>query len=274
MRVSVAETESERAFEQYLDGQKVKWERLPETGRPQPDYAVRHAGARCAFEVKEFDDPKGERAQQLKRVGGGFDPCPPVREKIHQGRKKLGAYTNHACGVVLWSSKSIFRPLYPEVVMASAFGQHFRTEPHMIGDLGAEPPRYAFSGPAELRADTNTTVSAIVILTRYQLDLVLLEGWRRLSAKTLRGEAAQPGDQWTLTQQAADELVGPRYLYQGTLRTIVIENPYARMPFPPGLFVGPFDQRWRMSDSGFFGLAFMGSELERLKHEGVPFIYL
>ncbi len=54
---------------------------------------------------------------------------------------------------------------------------------------------------------------------------------------------------------------------------IAIENPYARIPLPTELFVGPFDQRWRM-DSGLLGVAFIGSELERLRLDGVPFIYL
>jgi hypothetical protein len=62
-------------------------------------------------------------------------------------------------------------------------------------------------------------------------------------------------------------------LYQGTIRTVVLENPYARMPFPPDLFMGPFDQRWHQ-ESGHFRVCFMGSELMRLKQSGVPFAYL
>lgn len=50
---------------------------------------------------------------------------------------------------------------------------------------------------------------------------------------------------------------------------IVLENPYARKPFSSDLFTGLFDQHWRLQ-SGWSRLAFMGSELERLKSDNVP----
>ena len=261
-----AATESERAFEQYLTQQKLQWTRLPETDRPQPDYAVKHERVRCLFEVKEFDIPTIQPT-------GGFDPSPAVREKIHRARRKFGEYKDHPCAVVLWSSKSILRTLIPPFVMAAAFGNVIDFGDGFEGDIGDEPLCYAFSGPAALTPSANTTLSAIVILSSYQLDQVWVEAWRRLSEKIQKGEPTQLSDQFNLTQQVAENFVGSRYLFQGSLRTILLENPYARLPFPPDLFMGPFDQRWHL-ESGRYRLCFMGSELTRLKESGVPFVYL
>ena len=51
---------------------------------------------------------------------------------------------------------------------------------------------------------------------------------------------------------------------------IVIENPYARLPFQDDLFRGPFDQRWGWRD-GWCGPVWIGSELEAMAKDGVPF---
>ena len=260
-------TESETVFEQYLERQKLRWTRVPEAESPRPDYAVRYEGGECLFEVKEFDDPATEPI-------GGFDPRSAVREKIHQARKKFGEYKDHPCAVVLWNSKSVLRDLSLRAVLSAAFGRYVELGDSFQGDVGDEPLTYALNGgEAALGPNSNTTVSAIIILSHYQLDQVRVEAWHRLSDKKQRGEPIRPFDQDDLTQQVANALVGARYLYQGAIRTLVLENPYARMPFPPDLFLGPFDQRWHQ-ESGRFRPCFMGSELTRLKQRGVPFVYL
>jgi hypothetical protein len=83
-----------------------------------------------------------------------------------------------------------------------------------------------------------------VILAPYQLNHVRLEVWRRLDAKRQRGEAIQTSDQFDLFAQVESEGVMGNS-YEGTIRT----------------------------ESGCFRLAFIGAELQRLKSEGVPFIY-
>lgn len=261
-----AATESEHMFERYLGEQNLRWSRLPGSTRKQPDYAVEHRGLTCLFEVKEFNEPAIEPS-------GGYTPSPPIQKKIRRVREKFREYQDRPCALVLWNSKTIFRSTQPEVVLSAAFGKYVVTEPQHADDLRADPRTYQFRGSAALTPNANTTMSAIVILAPYQLDQVWLEGWRRLSEKKRRGESIQPTDQFDLVQQAADDFVGPRYSYQGTVRVVVLENPYARVPFPPDLFMGPFDQRWHL-ESGRFRLCFMGSELTRLKQSGVPFIYL
>jgi hypothetical protein len=159
--------------------------------------------------------------------------------------------------------------MIPEVVLSAAFGEKiYMNRP----PLGAQPTVYHFSGRAELRPDCNTRFSAIIALTTYELNHVRLEAWRRLNAKQQKGERIDPFDQFNLLAQVESEGIAG-CSYKGTIRTIVLENPYAKIPFPSDLFVGPFDQHWRMQ-SNCFQLSFMGSELTRLKSDGVPFIHL
>ncbi len=142
----------------------------------------------------------------------------------------------------------------------------------MSWDSGPSGPSCMFSGPAELRPDANATISAIVILTKYQLNHLWVEADRQLDARKQQGEKISCVDWFALLQQLSRERP-VMYSYEGTIRTITIENPYARIPFPPDVFNGPFDQRWR-GDSGRFALAFMGSELERLRKDGVSVNFL
>ena len=57
------------------------------------------------------------------------------------------------------------------------------------------------------------------------------EGWREIEAKEQRGEEIYPLEQAQLCQQISEQR-GPRYSYKGTIRMIVLENPYARIPVP------------------------------------------
>lgn len=258
-------TESEAIFQRYLENQKHQWTRVESADWKHPDYSVDCMGKTCLFEIKEFDDP-------LKKPTGGFSPCPPIREKITQARKQFKRYRNHRCVLVLWNSKSVYRSALPDAVASAAFGEFIRMDRPATENLRSEPQTYQFFGSAELTPTHNTTISAIAILTPYRLNHLWLDVWRELDAREKRGEVIDVRDQFDLLQQLSEK--GPnRFSYEGTIRVIAIENPYARIPLPTELFVGPFDQRWRM-DSGLLGVAYIGSELARLRKDGVPFIYL
>ena len=258
-------TESENEFERYLDGQGIAWSRVPETDQRQPDYSVQQDGTTCVFEVKEFDDPRNPPVD-------GFDPCPPVREKIHCSRRKFGEYKSHPCAVVLWSSKSIFRDLGLGAVLSAAFGRYI--------DLGgsfdcdrAKPLRFKLhGGEAALTQWANTTISAIIILTRYQLDRLRLKVSQELDAMRARGERVGPDAEDQVLSRLSRDHPADRS-YDGTVRAIVVHNPHARVAFPSGLFNGPFDQQWS-EVAGFFTVDFMGSELSRLRQDGCPFVLL
>ena len=193
---------------------------------------------------------------------------PPIKAKIRAAAKQFKQHRDDCCILVLWSS-NFHRSVQPQVVLSAAFGEYVR---QTTSPLGAEPNRYHYSGRAELRPDCNTTFSAIAILAPYQLNHLWLEAWRSLDAKRQQGEEIKTFDHFDLLQELSPE-GHASHSYQGTIRTVVVENPYARIAFPSDLFAGPFSERWRMQ-SGWFRLAFIGSELERLKSDGVPFIYL
>jgi len=257
-------TESEVKFEQYLSGQNLAWTRLPESTRKQADYAVKHRGANCIFEVKEFDGPE-------TKPTGGYSPLPPIRDRINRAREKFADYRDCCCGVVLWGSKSIYRTAHQSVVFPAAFGEGVYAEPEDSIDAGAEAQSFRFIGKAALTPKQNTTISGIVILAKYRLNHVWVDAGRQMVAKRQRGEEIRPGEQFDLCQQIYKEK-GLQFSYEGTIRTIVLENPYARTPFPSDLFVGSFDQHWRLQ-SGWFRLAFIGSEIERLKFDKVPSLF-
>ena len=258
-------TESEGVFERFLEGHQLRWTRLSDPERKHPDYKVQHGDISCLFEVKEFGNP-------AVQPSGGFSPCPPIREKIRQARKQFGQFKDDCCALVLWNSKSIFRTVLLDAVASAAFGEYVHMNASASANLRAAPPRYQFFGPAALTPKHNTTVSAIVILNPYRLNHLWLEMWRELDAKRQRGDEITPGDQFEILQRLSSDHPAT-YSYEGTVRAVVLENPHARVTFPPDLFVGPFDQRWRMQ-SGWFSLAFMGAELAHLKQSRVPFIYL
>jgi len=258
-------TESEAIFQGYLENHGFQWSRVETVTVKHPDFSIECMGQTCLFEVKEFDEP-------FKKPTGVFSPCPAIREKITQARKQFKGYRDHCCILVLWNSKSVYRSALPDAVSSAAFGEFILMDRLATANLRSEPQTYQFLGSAELTPTHNTTISAIAILAPYRLNHLWLDVWRELEARQKRGEAINVRDQFDLLQQFSEKSPS-RFSYEGTIRVIAIENPYARIPLPTELFVGPFDQRWRM-EAGLLGVAFIGSELERLRRDGVPFIYL
>lgn len=258
-------TESEEIFERYLDSQNVSWTRVADSPRKHPDYKVEHRQSPCFFEVKEFEDPA------VKPIGG-FGPCPAIQEKVLQAKKQFRDYREHCCALVLWNSKSIYRSLFLDVVASAAFGKFVDCNVQSAGRLRVNPPTYRFSGPGELSRSQNTTISAIIILGRFQLNHLWLRMWQILMEKDKRGEEITPWVQFSVLEELSSERKAT-FSYEGTIRALILENPYARVPFPTDLLVGPFDQRWCMA-GGRLQLAAMGSELTRLGASGVPFVFL
>jgi hypothetical protein len=76
-------TPGEVLFEKYLNLQHIPFEFEKEhPGKSKrPDYTIEWEGRAIVFDVKDFDPPDSFR------IGfGAFDPYPPIREKIDQGR--------------------------------------------------------------------------------------------------------------------------------------------------------------------------------------------
>jgi hypothetical protein len=258
------QTESEKIFERYLNERNLVWNCVPISNVPAPDYQVQYGEMTCLFEVKEFSDP-------ATMPSGGFSPLGPIRSKIRKAGRKFNRNQHQCCAAVLWNRRNILRSLQIDSVASAALGERIlRTT--SAADLGADPPRYQFSGTPLLTPDRYNVLSAIVILTAYRLNNLWLDMWRVLHARRQRGDEIRVEDQFeVLKRLSLERLVADSF--KDTIRTIVLENPHATVPLPAGLFAGPFDQKWRM-ESDWFNLAFIGSELTHLKRDGVPFIYL
>ena len=191
-------TESENVFERYLNGQNIAWQKFPESNRKHPDYQVEYGRTTCLFEIKEFEDP-------AIKPSTGFSPCPAIQEKLTQARKQFRFWRQHCCALVLWNSKSIYRSVFTDAVGSAAFGKYVLTDSGPPTNLRADPPRYRFSGPAELRPNVNSTISAIVILGPYRLNHLWLEMWRVLHKKQKDGEEITPRLQFEVLQQLSED---------------------------------------------------------------------
>jgi hypothetical protein len=266
----IAKCHSEQIFEAYLRSLSLNFVYEPkiDTRNRRPDYQVdldRHA---IWFEIKEFRRPK-------IAPRGSFDPTRPIKEKIDQARKKFKEFKDSCCVLVLHGCESIYRnPMLPSVVSA-AFGEYVILEPACGQTVRDEPMRFRFHGGAKLRPDSNTTLSAIVLLQHFQLESRWTAAYHRVRRRIADGEPVGP---LAYALELQDMIDDPNAIeFKDSVRAIVLENPYCRFALPSSLPSGPLDQRWGLtSDSGWYSLLTMGPELVRLRARvpPTPFIFL
>src|ERR1700686_3484154 len=105
---------------------------------------------------------------------GAFDPYPPIREKIDQGRDKFKQFKEYCCGFVLFNAG---RPLLlldsPDVMLGSMYGDSGFSFPVNtttgIGD--ANQIKQTFLGRGKMirpnwKEADNTTLSAIIVVSK------------------------------------------------------------------------------------------------------------
>jgi len=257
-------TKSEDWFEEYLNSHDyLNWtHEEPVPGKPtKPDYCLPFDGKSVHFDVKEFEPLPHTLGFTV------FDPYPQIREKINKAARQFKHYKEHPCAVVIANPNGAFVMLEESAVRGAMFGDvGFRVS---IGLPPGQQPEitnvFRHDGKI-LHADRdkenyriqNTTFSAVIVLDRYPIRKRLIEINYRRGQK--HGEAA-------FNRNILNEL--PCHEDQ-PLRLSVYENPFARIPFPPDLFRGPFDERWGIEDN-FHLRTFAGVEVEMLdaEHEGV-----
>jgi hypothetical protein len=127
MSDSSCRTPGEIVFEKYLDSQQITFEFEKEhAGKSQrPDYTIEWEGKTVVFDVKDFDPRKNFR------MGfGAFDPYPPIREKIDQGRDKFKQFKEYCCGLVLYNAgQSLVLLENPDIMLGSMYGDSGFTFP-------------------------------------------------------------------------------------------------------------------------------------------------
>lgn len=256
---------SELLFEQYLGtlGIDFTYEMETPSRSKRLDYGTDIRGERHWFEIKEL-------APHLP--GGAFDPTSPIEQKIDDARKQFNEFKDDHCVLVLHGCKTIYAPMIPET-LAAAFGEYLWIEPRQGQTLADEPLRFRFKGKAKLRADANTTISAIMILQHFWLESRRVEAFYHIRERIGAGEDVGPLAYAEEFAKGGDNKIE----FENSVRCVILGNPYARTPLPLGYPLGTFDQRWGLDlNSRWYTLLSMGSGLARLRvgNRPVPFLLL
>ncbi len=252
--MNIVRTEGEILFERYLweRGLSFDFEKPEEGKRKIPDYSIDWHGEKCFLDVKDFE------RRCIPEESSAFDPYPPIREKILQGRKKFKEYREHCCALVLRNlGNSTVRLEFPDIVLGSMYGDAGFTFPVDVGagrgDLSQT--RQVFLGRGKMirpywSKPENTTLSALITLTIIQPHYVALSELFR----------EHPG---CGIEECRQELIRVIPNFDETLevpRVIVWYNAYARIPFPSDLFNGPYDTHFGVVD-GEQRITFRGQQL-------------
>jgi len=261
-----SKNKSERIFERYLNsnGFRGKWTHEPSiTGKSKkPDYLLNHNGQKCFFEVKELRKKDNEPTKWPAHI----DPYTGLREEINETRKQFKQFKEHQCSLVVFNIDDRQARLDPQTVLGAMLGNlGFEMDVDVAEGKAVEgTERNVFLGGGKMidpkrGRHQNTTISAIVVLEEFLNNIDVERAQRR--------EEEKQGKKFT-----GEELVDIRLkLYKNhhvmrVARVVVVENPFARIDFPDGLFVGSFDERWRYTtQNGKIERVFAGSKLKELE---------
>lgn len=255
--------ESEKVFEQYLDtnGFKCKWTYEPSGyGNTRPDYLLECNNEKYFFEVKELrkkSDGPIERATSANLYSS-------LRTEINEVRKQFKEYKQYSCSLVVFNvsdSTVLFDPLFILGAMLGDLGLQAYYNPDR-GEVVSGSIRNAFLNGGKMidykgKRKQNTTISAILLLEEF-LDNIEIE-------KAMRNEEQKhgrifKGQEWIDIRMKLHK----DHPMERVARIVVMENPFARMPLPSDLFNGPFDERWRWTNSNIERV-FWGSKLKELE---------
>jgi hypothetical protein len=262
----------QRLFAEYLDLQAIKWEYEAVEGNAKPDFLIHHKGSDAIVEVKTVGWPE-------EISSDGHYPDQPVRRKIKKAQKQFREYKDKPCALAVHAG-CMFGPQDPSIMLAAAFGpgvipsrDHSAIDPsptyYRCPKWSELPDNLKHLSEPMFKEGINRTFSALLLLGYHSIDPLHLEVAKLLYTRQQSGISIQFEDQFNLLNELApnhDRTKPPAR----TPRVIVIENPYARLPFQDDLFRGPFDQRWGWRD-GWCGPVWIGSELEAMAKDGVPF---
>lgn len=260
------QNESERLFELCLRaagfGDFAHEPDLPGTTR-RPDYMVTLGEQQLLFEVKEFR----ATAKDAALSGGCFDPYPPLREKINAAAKKFKDLDGYCCNLVLYNQEKPLVFLDWEHIYGAMLGNlGFQVPVSLTGE--PVPPEaqvarvFTSGGKMHHEADgkpvapKNQTISSVIVVQH------LAVGQERFGShcrQVERSSGRKLGDDEFL--RLLDDAKGtPHDPEIRQLRVVVHENPYARIPIPEAVFLGPWDERYGGRD-GQIQRVFAGEEV-------------
>jgi hypothetical protein len=246
-------TIGEERFEEYLEGMGYPFEYEQEyPGKAKrPDYTVTKDGV-FLFDVKDFDPNMPAGFQQ-------FNPYIHIRKRIEAGRKKFKEYKEFPCGVVLQNNGNVFASTEtPSTVLGAMYGDvGFSIPIYVGGGVAPESPppiQQGFMGGAQMLANKNTTISALVTLRYVAVG--------RLRIRKIWQEQPELSTEDVLA--VAQERFGKDYDFNEKQQGVIVwENIHARIPLSRALFTGPFDSRFGLDGSDIANV-FYGSQLAEL----------
>jgi hypothetical protein len=239
-------TVSELITEDCLSARGIRYERIPQSHLPTPDYRLLVDPEPVIAEVKEFG-PSG------KRLDGGFYPVPFVQKKIKQCWPQLDPYRDHSCCVILYNQSSMKVFLEPQLILCAVFGDLFER---------VDNEAYRFSGDAATGPERNTGVSAVLGILPVRLHRNCIEAGR-MEFKLTEGFSRElTDDEVHWIHQQTSESMGQ---VENAMRMVVVENPHATKALPENLFCGPLDERWAQGPDGIVRLKFAGGRIAEMK---------
>ena len=241
--------ESEKIFEQYLDsnGYRGKWSYEPTIpGKSKkPDYLLEHNNNRFFFEVKELRKKADEPT-----FPAYINPYKSLRGEMHEVRRQFKEYKENSCSLVVFNIDDRQARLDPKTVFAAMLGNlglAMDFDPEK-GEAVVGSERNIFGKNGKMidykrNQPQNTTINAIVVLEEFRDN--------REVEKALREEVKRQNRQISIIEKIDIRVkLYEDYPVEVVPRVVVIENPYARIPFLSDLFCAPFDERWRIQNDG------------------------
>jgi excisionase family DNA binding protein len=253
---------SELLFEEYLSNAgyaDVVREPLIPGRSSRLDYRLGFNGQPLWFEVKEF-------AETEIGPGGAYDPYIKIRNRIGKAAKQFGEYQGESCSIVFYNDRLNLAAIYsPETVLGAMLGNisiRVRVNVETGQEVGLTTTGFSEGGKLihpNLKVPQNTTISAVIALER------LTVGSREFRVAVAEKEAAE--NRQLPWPEFLDWLQSDREKHERqVLRTLVYENPYAKVPLPKEIFRGAYDERWGMlDDSEHIGRVYTGPELFKLE---------
>jgi hypothetical protein len=251
-------TEGELLFQNYLDAMHYQYEferQFPGKSK-RPDYTVTRDDNPFLFDVKDFDP-------YMPLGFGAYDPYPPVREKIEQGREKFKEFKEYPCSLVLKNNGNAFVHLEsPDIVLGSMYGDSGFTFPVDINvGKAVGPMKRAFLGRGKMIRPThhqNTTISALITLRHVGVGMrqyrTMVKKYPNLSVEETLAATAEAYPNFDIGEKQ--------------LGVIVWENAVARISLSRELFTDPYDERWGYDD-GCQAVVFRGEKLAELSEDDV-----
>lgn len=192
--MGAALTKSEQLFEAFCRGHGIVYRRVPVSAARTPDYELELAGgAQLLAEVKQFDPNRQERAALARQAKGetvAFSSTPgerlrhAIKDADGQLRELLAGRTLPTL-LVVYNNTPCRLHTQPYAVMTAMQGLDVidvEVPEDRSARLRFRPPR---SGPRRaMRADANTSVSAVTVLEEDVHDALLLSAYLNRYAAT------------------------------------------------------------------------------------------